>query len=263
MYTLLSTIGETNVESLWLSIVGTTSLYAAHSEIYDELLPLLKEEVNRIQSTDNLTNSTTTALDASRGNRADDHSLRMDTDFGLFLLRHWNLYSSFFYSNYVNAKLQLYTNDGKKKLKTLFARMGISLASANQSWHYLDIDLRKKLESVFKKNLSKFGLTDVIREGFSRSFGFHGSISASDFVEAVTALLEHDDPNSTSLQSKESPGTPDDDAEDENGEKDIGKLIKKREAQFVNNFWKAFDSLSDFELITNDLSFLKILIPLI
>ncbi|QPG74390.1 hypothetical protein FOA43_001717 [Brettanomyces nanus] len=266
MYTLLSTIGESNVEYLWLSIVGTTSLNANFSGVYEETVPLLKEEVRRLQSNDDAVQNTAknNAIDTDMGNKADNKSLQIDTEYSLFLLRHWNLYESFFYSNYVNSKLQLYTTEGKKKLKTMFARMGISFTSACKNWHYLNLDLKKRINTIFAKNLPPLGLTDVIHDGFVRNFGFNGSISAGDFVEAVTALLEFDGDLSLDIAKKareegKRTNTPpgemadsfsDGDANSNNPHDKLNKLISQREEQFIRNFWKAYDALSTFELIT-------------
>ncbi|KAG7814116.1 hypothetical protein KL921_000390 [Ogataea angusta] len=253
VYSLISTLGESNIDYLWLSIVGTSSLSSDFANTYEALVPLLKDEVNRLQQSDDRAENSESALDTARAKKADDTALRVDKDYSLFLLRHWNLYCSFFYSSYVNSKLQLYTTNGKRKLNTMFARMGISLAAANQNWHYLDINLKKKLHTVFRKNLGQFGLTDVIRDGFVRDFGFHGSLSAGDFVEAVTALLEYDG-DLVTQDTKTRPSTP----EIEENAKDIRTLIQKREAQFVSNFWRAYDALDDFELISKGLKIAKL-----
>lgn len=249
LYTLLSTIGESNADYLWLSIIGTTSLNANYNNAYEDLFPLLKEEVNRIQATKDVepeNQSGDDDLDKDMGEKADNKSLQIDKEYSLFLLRHWNLYDAFFYSNYVNSKLQLYTAEGKKKLNTMFARMGISLVSASQNWHYLDLDLKKRINTIFSKNLTSLGLTDVIRDGFVRNYGFDGAISAGDFVEAVTALLEFDGDIkllSTKHQSKK------DSTVDKTHVEELNELIAKREAQFIRNFWKAYDALTSIELI--------------
>jgi len=274
MYTLLSTIGQSNMNYLWLSIVGTTSLKANYEHVYNDVFPLLKEEVNRLQSDPQVNeNSRILApsqndnsqieLSKNMGDRADNHSIQQDKEYSLFLLRHWNMYDAFFYSNYVNSKLQLYTNEGRKKLNTMFARMGISLVSASQNWHYLDIDLKKKINKIFSKNLSQLGLTDVIRDGFVRNYGFDGAISAGDYAEAVTALLEFDGDLYSIAKFKEgrisnNQTTPPEDEDTNDKTNKIGingkagslnKLITEREEQFIGNFWKAYDSLGSISLI--------------
>lgn len=254
--------------------MGTTSLKANYEHVYNDVFPLLKEEVNRLQSDPQVNeNSRILApsqndnsqieLSKNMGDRADNHSIQQDKEYSLFLLRHWNMYDAFFYSNYVNSKLQLYTNEGRKKLNTMFARMGISLVSASQNWHYLDIDLKKKINKIFSKNLSQLGLTDVIRDGFVRNYGFDGAISAGDYAEAVTALLEFDGDLYSIAKFKEgrisnNQTTPPEDEDTNDKTNKIGingkagslnKLITEREEQFIGNFWKAYDSLGSISLI--------------
>ncbi|KAM9887931.1 hypothetical protein OXX79_013270, partial [Metschnikowia pulcherrima] len=118
-YAMLATIGETNLENLWLSIIGLSSLDRLHPEVYDKIQPLYREEVHRLSPSHETPEKS-----------ADSTTLAIDKDYHLFLLRHWTLYDSFFYSSLVNSKLNLWREDGKKKLHKMFAKMGISLSVA-------------------------------------------------------------------------------------------------------------------------------------
>lgn len=231
IYALLTTIGETNIENLWLAIIGTSSLDSHYPEVYDKFQPLYKDEVLRL-------NPST----ASNEKTADTTTLSIEKDYHLFLLRHWSLYDSFFYSSHVNSKLNLWTEDGKKKLHKLFAKMGISLATAQQKWLYMDISIKKQLPFIFNKYLPLYGLESIVREGFIRTFGFTGQLSAMECVEALTALLELDkrllnpgiidtiENNNDSLQAEE--------------EGLIESRINSREKAWVNNFWSSWDALN-------------------
>ena len=202
VYSLLSAIGETNIQQLWLAILGATSLDTAYSSVYNRLCPLLQDEVKRLQplsrtrSVGNSNNSNDNGYAAGSGDilkslkTPDTLSLEIQPDYYLFLLRHSSLYDSFFYSNYVNAKLSLWNENGKKRLHKMFARMGIPLTTAQESWIYMDHSIKRDLGMIFEKNLDRYGLQDIIRDGFVRTRGYRGSISASEFVEAITALLE-------------------------------------------------------------------------
>lgn len=229
IYALLATIGETNLDNLWLSIIGVSSLDRFHPEVYDKILPLFKEEVHRL----NPSNSTN---GAGNERTADSNTLAIDKDYHLFLLRHWTLYDSFFYSSMVNSKLNLWTEDGKKKLHKLFAKMGISLSTAQQKWLYMDITVKKNLPVIFNKYLPLYGLEGVVREGFVRTFGYMGQLSAIECVESLAALLESDD-KSFGRDNK----TP----ENEETEQDeINARIEKKEKLWVNNFWSSWDALN-------------------
>lgn len=92
VYSLLSALGETTISYLWLAILGATSLDASYPQIYNRLQPLLQDEVKRLSPNESL-------------KTPDTLSLEIQPDYYLFLLRHSSLYDSFFYSNYVNAKL--------------------------------------------------------------------------------------------------------------------------------------------------------------
>ena len=48
MYALISSIGETTIENLWLAIVGTSSLDSYYPDVYDKIQPLFNEEVYRL-----------------------------------------------------------------------------------------------------------------------------------------------------------------------------------------------------------------------
>lgn len=223
VYALLATIGETSIDNLWLSIIGASSLDRLHPEVYDRVQPLFQEEVHRL-------NPSIPAGAASVEKTADSTTLAIEKDYHLFLLRHWTLYDSFFYSSLVNSKLNLWTEDGKKKLHKLFAKMGISLSVAQQKWLYMDIGVKRNLPLIFSKYLPLYGLEGIVREGFVRTFGFMGTLSAMECVEALAALLECDD---TFLENPNREETD-----------DINERIENKEKLWVKNFWSSWDALN-------------------
>lgn len=225
-YALLASIGETSIENLWLTIIGIASIDRMYPEVYDKLVPLLKEEVVRLSpfNRDNVTTE----------KNADSNSLSIDKDYHLFLLRHWTLYDSFFYSSLVNSKLSLWREDGKKKLHKMFAKMGISLLVAQQKWLYMDVGVKRNLPLIFAKHLPLYGLEGVVRDGFIRSFGYMGQLSAMECVEALTALLEVN-PHALSDDVGEN-NDPDID--------DINRQIELKEKLWIKNFWSSWDALN-------------------
>lgn len=237
MYALLSSIGETNIENLWLSIIGTSSLDNNYPEVYDKIQPLFKDEVFRLHP------SNTSGSDKT----ADSTTLAIEKDYHLFLLRHWTLYDAFFYSSHVNSKLNLWTEDGRKKLHKLFAKMGVSLSIAQQKWLYMDINIKKQLPLIFNKYLPLYGLEGIVRDGFIRTFGFSGQLTAIECVEALTALLECDK-RLLDGSGGSGPTGPTNDDIDENDsqeeEDEINARIARKEKLWVNNFWSSWDALS-------------------
>lgn len=225
-YALLASIGETSIENLWLTIIGTASIDRMYPEVYDKLVPLLKEEVSRLSPF----NRENTSVEKN----ADSNSLSVDKDYHLFLLRHWTLYDSFFYSSLVNSKLNLWREDGKKKLHKLFAKMGISLSVAQQKWLYMDVGIKRNLHVIFAKHLPLYGLEGIVRDGFIRNFGYMGQLSAMECVEALTALLEVSQ-HGFAEELRESK----DDEED-----NVNRQIELKEKLWIKNFWSSWDALN-------------------
>lgn len=138
----------------------------------------------------------------------------------------------------------------------MFARMGIPLTQANQNWHYLDLELKKRIDSLILRETWKFNLPDIIIDGFRRNYGFHGSISSGDYVDAVQALLEYglkEDKisNNSSLKSILAKNK-----EDEENKETQDKNNDRNE-QFLKSFWRAYDSLNNYNQIMKGMEIAK------
>ncbi|GMM28247.1 DNA replication initiation factor [Martiniozyma asiatica (nom. inval.)] len=271
MYDIISSVGEGNLEGLWLAIVGTKSLRERYETVYEAVNPILKGEVNRLQSEKDsyMLRETSTddrfAIESYK--KIDGVIIKPSHEYTLYMLNHWTLYNSFFFSNYVNSKIHLYTNDGKRLLKSIFARMGISLVQANQNWSYIDLELKKSLDDRFERELPKFDLGNLVIPGFTRYYGFNGTMSSGDFVHSVTALLEYNksdgfkiNKNKKSINGEiiDTADEDDDDDDDESNNNSIEKIAQKRNKAFLKSFWKAFDALGSFDNIKNGLEIAKI-----
>lgn len=240
VYSLLSSIGETNLDYLWLCILGVSSLDNIYPVVYNRLATLLKDEVKRLTPSDN-------------SKTPDSLNLEIQPDYSLFLLRHTSLYDSFYYSNYVNAKLSIWNENGKKRLHKMFARMGIPLTIAQENWIYMDSSFKRDLGVLFEKNLDRYGLQDIVRDGFVRTFGYRGSISASEFVESITALLEVGNVPDTLESLANDPKQHEEHLSEENenrefeesAEQKIEKILKSRQKKWISNFWSSWDVLDN------------------
>lgn len=239
VYAFISTIGETSIENLWLAIIGTSSLDPNFPEVYDKLQPLFKDEVMRLGPAPNSGSSGSIAPEKT----ADSYTLLVEKDYHLFLLRHWTLYDAFFFSSHVNSKLNLWTEDGKKRLHKLFATMGISLAAAQQKWLYMDVRIKKQLPVIFAKYLPKYGLEHIVRDGFIRTYGFTGLLSAMECVELLTALLEADKRVLGVSGNAEPDPQPDAEENELDEDERIRGRIESKEKAWVNNFWSSWDAL--------------------
>ena len=271
VYSLISAIGETNLTQLWLAILGATSLDTTYSSVYNNLYPIMQDEVKRLSPGNSFLVSATRSNGTGPSSKTPDTlSLEIQPDYYLFLLRHSSLYDSFYYSNFVNAKLSLWNENGKKRLHKMFARMGIPLSTAHETWLYMDNSIKRELGNIFYKNLDRYGLQDIIRDGFVRTFGYRGSISASEYVESLAALLEagstmnssNQNNNSNSSMGKstssDNNSTHDnddgnDDGPNEDEEQDAAAANRKKalfsmeniRKQWVSNFWLSWDALDE------------------
>ncbi|CAN6674780.1 cell division control protein 45 [Trichomonascus vanleenenianus] len=218
VYTLLSNVGGANIANLWLTVVGVTSLDNQYPLIYADMYPIIRDEVIRM-------------CPPSNGNASDDNSLSIETDFSLFLLRHWTLYDSMIHSSYLSAKLQLWTEEGRKRLHKMLAKMGVSLQEAKEKWTHMHIPVKRTLKEKLSSVSGSYGIEEVIRNGVVRKYGFKGSLSAGDCVEALSALLQG--PIDFSREQWDNPG--EEIVQDTNG--DHYKF-------WISNFFEAWDSLS-------------------
>ncbi|KAK9373120.1 CDC45 family [Lipomyces chichibuensis] len=227
LYSLLSFLGDTSTHDLWLSIVGTTALDTLAPELYRRLFPLFCDEVRRLNPS-----ATTVKLSA------DDTTLVIQPDFRMFLLRHWTLYDAILHSPYVASRLQLWTDDGRKKLHKMLAKMGVSLSVARERWTHTDVSLKRELKDRISNVAEVFGIGNVVRTGVVRKFGFRGAVTAGDAVESVAALLECG--RGKSVVDKENVNP---DAKDVDEAKEIYKDA------WIDNFWTGWDALDDVELL--------------
>lgn len=247
VYQLLSDLGVTSVNSLWLTTVGSTSLDARHPHIYKILFPALKSEVLRLGTRGTSERGSVPPSNgwsiSSVSQTGDDDSLYPESDYLFFLLRHWSLFESMMHSSYISAKLKLYTNDGRRKLKKMLAKMGISLHDAREQWLHTNVTVKKTLNEKIKDVASIYGIEDVTRDGIIRRFGFKGSVSAGDCVDALVTILQigHLIQNSNGKLSSASL------IESQNETGNIGNGESEDEATrerfWVGNFWNAWDAM--------------------
>ncbi len=112
-------------------------------------------------------------------------------DFRFFLMQHWTLQKSMYYSNYVASKLGLWRDRSNNKLQTLLARMGLSLVEADQKYANMKGELKKKLPDKLDTVAAEFGLTDVRFPTFKKQRGYGSTIFAADCVHIASAMLHY------------------------------------------------------------------------
>lgn len=156
------------------------------------------------------------------------------------------------HSPYLASRLHVWTENGRKRLHKLLAKMGISLSQCHQNYTHMDMELKRVLRQRLLKYAPMYGLNGLVpgeasghaasREGwgFVRCWGWKACLSATDVGVIVSAILE--------VGPEEAPGSwdskriarPRNAAEsshvDGTTESDLASLLPR--------FWSAYDALS-------------------
>lgn len=249
VYSLVSDLVTPSINDLWLTVVAATFLDAQHPHLYRLLFPALKTEVLRLNPSANIPTSliasAANSITSINGSVSEDTSLHIETDYPFYLLRHWTLYDSMSHSSYISAKLRLYTDEGRRRLHKMLAKMGISLHDARERWTHMNLNVKKALPEKLSGISGAYGIEDVIRQGIVRRFGYKGSISAGDCVDALLTLMQTGNrltkgtvgANGEVLISEE---------DFHSGNKFIdGETDGSRDRFWVENFWSAWDALDN------------------
>ncbi|RKF53360.1 Cell division control protein 45-like protein [Golovinomyces cichoracearum] len=283
MYSLASELGREDNDLLWMAIVGVTSM-----EIYGRssmgvaiatekpftskgwlgsrgfrIRQLLRDEVRRLNPPD-LSESSIGANRSSLAENIDvipttarnptDTSIRLSPEPKFLLIRHWSLYDSMLHSPYLSARLHIWSENGRRRLHKLLAKMGVSLVQCKQSYTYMDMELKRGLRNKLLKYSEMYGLDDLVPAndidgkdkgtkegwGFVRSWGWRGTFSAQDVGVVIGAILEVGKKLITSFN---------DEGNDRNDESkklvDLDGTIESEE--WVGRFWDAYDALEKVE----------------
>lgn len=205
MYSLASDLGREDNDLLWLAIIGVCS-----GEIYgrgispssgdfsflareDRIRGVLKDEVRRLNPPELLPNNSTApsnGLIQTTAGSPNDTSIRISPEFRFMLIRHWSLYDSMLHSAYLGTKLRIWSENGRKKLHKLLAKMGFSLVQCKQRYTHMDMDLKRTLREKLEGVAGIYGIDEVVKEGFVRSWGWKACLSATDVAVVVGGILE-------------------------------------------------------------------------
>jgi cell division control protein 45 len=230
VYSLASELGREDNDTLWLTIVGVTSmeLYGRSSagiavpvRTSDQGLgmgwmgvrgarirQLLRDEVRRLNPPE-LTNGRVapenTGIIPTTARSPEDTGIRLSPEPKFLLIRHWSLYDSMLHSPYLFSRLKTWNESGLKRLHKLLAKMGVSLVQCSQPYAHMDIILKRELRAKLLKYASLYNLDDMVPSvdtdgkdragakdgwGFVRSWGWRATLSAQDVGVVISALLE-------------------------------------------------------------------------
>lgn len=267
MYSLASDLGREDNDLLWLAIIGVCS-----GEIYgrgispssgdssfiareERIRGVLKDEVRRLNPPELFSGngaSASAGLIQTTADSPNDTSIRISPEFRFMLIRHWSLYDSMLHSAYLGAKLRIWSENGRKKLHKLLAKMGFSLAQCKQRYTHMDMSLKRSLREKLEGIAELYGINDVVKEGFVRSWGWKACLSATDVAVVVGGILEIGEkkggtaiPGSGDLQDGASiiavgfRGL-EEERENENKEE------RREEEQQLGRFYEAYDALDKY-----------------
>jgi cell division control protein 45 len=195
---------------MWQAIIGVTDHYL-RANLADEMYNSICEAIKTKLPDD------TRRFRVGEGNDevivpgAEAGVVAAGLEYPFFLYRHWSLYESMMYSDYICTKLSSHKSKGVSRLQELLARMGIPLQQCKQNYSFMSPELR----AHFRKELlgpvsAEFGLQDPppLFKSFYRYNAFKNPIAAADVVFAVSALIESAGFPTSLLPASAAEGTP-------------------------------------------------------
>ncbi|KAH8698778.1 CDC45 family [Talaromyces proteolyticus] len=217
MYSLASELGREDNDLLWLAIVGTSSMELSGRSMAGVGISSSSEsggsagwggsrgehlrQILRDESARDILGSSSDLIPTTARSPTDT-SIRLSPEPRFLLVRHWSLYESMLHSPYLASRLHVWTENGRKRLHKLLAKMGISLTQCHQNYTHMDMELKRVLRSRLLKYAPMYGLEGLVppqatgyssnREGwgFVRSWGWKACLSATDVAVVLGSILE-------------------------------------------------------------------------
>ncbi|ORX82277.1 CDC45-like protein [Anaeromyces robustus] len=225
LYILATQLARSDINILWLAIIGLTDQYLngkiGHEKYLiqaqgyrEDVLKFSTSVINKKNSTLGINDSENTlSLDESLNTddifsfntlnsgsvnngpviaahtSSSDEILRVEDDYRLMLWRHWSLFEAMYHSSYVATKLGIWRQEGKRKLNELLLKMGFPLNQCQENYTEMDIELKKILPEKLEDMAPMFGLNEMSYPSFVKQHGYKCTLSASDTVYSLNALL--------------------------------------------------------------------------
>ncbi|KAL4893809.1 CDC45 family [Aspergillus ambiguus] len=276
VYSLASELGREDNDLLWLAIVGASSLElsgrtmsgvgisnASESggsagwggERGERIRQILRDEVHRLNppdpnERDRDIRAEITGVIPTTAKSPTDKSIRISPEPRFILVRHWSLYDSMLHSPYLASRLRVWTENGRKRLHKLLAKMGISLSQCHQNYTHMDMELKRVLRQRLLKYAPMYGLDGLVppeasghassREGwgFVRCWGWKACLSATDVGVIIGAILEVGPEEAPGAWDNKRLSRPSKETRllETSTESDLSSLLPR--------FWSAYDALS-------------------
>ncbi|KLJ08110.1 cell division control protein 45 [Blastomyces silverae] len=299
LYSLASELGREDNDLLWLAIVGVSSLElsgrtmagvgisnASESggsagwggERGERIRQVLRDEVRRLNPPElsetgrEAQRSEVSGVIPTTGRSPTDTSILLSPEPRFLLVRHWSLYESMLHSPYLAARLHVWSENGRKRLHKLLAKMGVSLSQCHQNYTHMDMELKRGLRQKLLKYAPMYGLEGLVPPassgaqfgtyagwGFVRSWGWKACLSATDVGVIIGAILEVGKIDPTSSDSDRHRFQKPARDKDDNAISDVSDPSSDS-SQLLARFWSAYDaiSLTSSESPTNLLSSLPL-----
>ncbi|KAK2742615.1 hypothetical protein FQN55_007734 [Onygenales sp. PD_40] len=281
LYSLASELGREDNDLLWLAIVGVSSLELSGrtmagvgisnssesggssgwgGERGERIRQILRDEVRRLNPETAETSRETLRSEASgviptTGCSPTDNSILLSPEPRFLLVRHWSLYDSMLHSPYLASRLHVWTENGRKRLHKLLAKMGVSLSQCHQNYTHMDMELKRVLRQKLLKYAPMYGLEGLVPPvssggqfgsyagwGFVRNWGWKACLSATDVGVIIGAILEVGkfDPaasdSSRRFQQGRIKDTDDSSNDTSDSDPDSSNILAR--------FWNAYDAIS-------------------
>jgi cell division control protein 45 len=183
---ILTTRSRDSLPSLWMAAVGVTSCLLTSSLStmqYNSLTASLSSIATKLKPLQETFMSNNTVVATSRKGEV----IPQD-EYRLYLLNNWSFYESLLHSNYCFAKLELHKS--RDKMHELMAKMGVPLSEAKQPYAFMKPQFRNTLKTQLLQYSKDYDLTDLTFKGFTLVTGFNSTITASDVVYAMMAIMD-------------------------------------------------------------------------
>lgn len=230
LFAMAMQVNKDTNDLLWLAIVGLTDQYI-HQKIDQDVYHLVVAQLQQhVVAKNSKTSMETSSADGKTLVPVSEIGrITCDMEFRFMLHRHWSLYESMYFSNFVASKLNVWNANGRHRLEEFLAKMGFSLEQCKQKYPFMSCQLRKRLRDQIQKYAEEYGLQDVFYGSYQRYCGFKSPLSAADMVYCITALTEHKELGGTDCHQGFAVDATDAD-EDEEG--------------WIDSFNTAYDALS-------------------
>ena len=212
-YELATQLNKDSNDALWLTIVGITHQFITEhisKAEYDKLVVNYQQDVmakntegaqvHRMRETSHANQGADGDGDGSGDGdgqeqfasvpSAEEGRIVFEEEYRFMLHRHWSLYDAMYYSNYVASRLGIWKENGRERLQTFLAKMGVSIKECSQKFPFMSVPVKRKLRKKIEDYSEEFKLTDLVYGSFTRHLGYDNHVSAADVAFSTTALLE-------------------------------------------------------------------------